>query len=361
MRFGDANPPRDLILVDRAKQALAEASNIDEIKEVIDRAEAIRLYFRKAADGLDAQNQAAEIKIRAERRAGELLREIDRERRGGDRRSKSRGGALKLADLGINKNQSSRWQQIAAIDEPTFEQHIAKTKNNGRELTSAATLKLARQLASQAPVTPSDEPNDSCNVVTDLSLLIGQELFQAIYADPPWPYDNQGTRAATNNHYSTMTLQDIAQLPVTELLAENAHLHLWTTNGFLPQAFELITAWGFRYKSCLVWVKPQMGIGNYWRVSHEFLLLGVKGNLPFRDHSKKSWHSSPRLEHSKKPEVFRHLIQQVSPGPYLELFARTTSPGWHVWGNQIKQQCNSLSTARPPGLLGQDKQTPHPS
>ena len=94
--------PRDIILVDRAKQALAEASNLDDIREVIDQAEALRLYFRKATDGLEIQNRAAEIKLRADRRAGELLQEIDRAHRGGNRRSKSRAGTLKLADLGIN-------------------------------------------------------------------------------------------------------------------------------------------------------------------------------------------------------------------------------------------------------------------
>lgn len=329
--------PRDLILVDRAKQALAEATSIDEIKEVIDKAEALRLYFRKATEGLEIQNRAAEIKLRAERRAGELLQEIQRERRGGDRRSKSHGGTLKLSDLGINKNQSSRWQQIAGIAEDAFEEHITTCTGSGRELTSSAALKLARQLSAQATVKqPSSNGKSTRHAIDSLDELVGVKSFQCIYADPPWPYDNQGTRAATDNHYATMTLESIAHLPVNRLVAKNAHLHLWTTNAFLPAAFSLISDWGFTYKSCLLWVKPKIGLGNYWRVSHEFLLLGVRGSLGFSNRSQRSWVEADRLAHSQKPEVFRELIEQVSPGPYLELFGRKTVPGWTVWGNQVR-------------------------
>ena len=90
--------------------------------------------------------------------------------------------------------------------------------------------------------------------------------FSTIYADPPWKYDNQGTRAATDNHYPTLTVEQIAAEPVAELAADNCHLHLWTTNGFLPAAFYVIEAWGFEYKSMFVWVKPTLGIGNYYRL-----------------------------------------------------------------------------------------------
>ena len=99
-------------------------------------------------------------------------------------------------------------------------------------------------------------------------------------------------------------------------------------------------AWGFRYKSCLVWVKPQLGMGNYWRVSHEYLLLGVRGNLPFRDRTCPSWLLARRTVHSRKPFAFRRLIERVSPGPYLELYGREEQPdsGWTVYGNQVERR-----------------------
>ena len=101
----------------------------------------------------------------------------------------------------------------------------------------------------------------------------------------------------------------------------------------LPE--DLFERWGFEYKGILVWVKPGFGIGNYWRVAHEFLLLGVRGSAPFLDHRQLSWVISGRGEHSEKPEITRKLIELVSPGPYLELFGRKEVPGWMVLGDQI--------------------------
>ncbi len=164
--------------------------------------------------------------------------------------------------------------------------------------------------------------------------------FSTVYADPPWAYDNEASRAAAVNHYPTMALKEICTEPVRELVAENAHLHLWTTNGFLNDAFRVIDAWGFQFKSCLVWVKDEIGMGNYWRVSHEFLLLGVRGSLTFRDRSLPSWIRAPRTVHSRKPGIVRNLIERVSPGPFLELYGREELPesAWTVYGNQVERR-----------------------
>lgn len=172
------------------------------------------------------------------------------------------------------------------------------------------------------------------NIVSDLESLVGQK-FGCIYADPPWRYGNQSTRAATDDHYPTMSVEEICALPIADIAADQSHLHLWTTNGFLFDAIRVLEAWGFEYKSCFVWVKPQMGIGNYWRVAHEFLLLGVRGGITFRDHGQRSWLESPRGKHSAKPDKIGSLIEKVSPSPYLELFGRSERTGWTVFGNQI--------------------------
>lgn len=178
------------------------------------------------------------------------------------------------------------------------------------------------------------------SIITDLNDLVAQKLkFSTVYADPPWPYSNTAARGAAENHYRTLTLDAICNEPVEQLVADKAHLHLWTTNGFLREAFVVIRAWGFQYKSCLVWVKPQLGMGNYWCVSHEFLLLGVRGGLPFRDRTCRSWLSARRTTHSRKPFAVRALVERVSPGPYLELYGREYHPdsGWTVCGNQIER------------------------
>jgi N6-adenosine-specific RNA methylase IME4 len=162
--------------------------------------------------------------------------------------------------------------------------------------------------------------------------------FGTIYADPPWRYGNQATRASTDNHYETMSVEEIAELPVAELADEKCHLWLWTTNAFLFECPKLFDAWGFEFKSSYVWVKSQMGIGNYLRNAHEFLLLAVKGGLTGAARDVRSWGEFPRGSHSAKPERVRsHVIERVSPGPRLELFGRAKIDGWTVWGNQIRK------------------------
>ncbi len=178
-------------------------------------------------------------------------------------------------------------------------------------------------------------------IVDDLSRLATEGFrFQTVLADPPWRYANTASRAAAENHYPTMTIEAICAEPVSQLVAENSHLHLWTTNAFLESAFRVMRSWGFEYKSCLVWAKPTIGLGNYWRVSHEFLMFGTRGQLKFGRNDVPSWHVASRTKHSRKPFLFRDLIEQVSPGPYLELYGREEQPntGWTVYGNQVERR-----------------------
>jgi N6-adenosine-specific RNA methylase IME4 len=177
---------------------------------------------------------------------------------------------------------------------------------------------------------------DTPLVVDNLQALLDAGLrFGTVYADPPWRYDNRASRGAAEDHYATLSLDEIAALPVRQLAARQAHLHLWTTNAFLFEARQVMAAWGFRYRSCLVWCKPQLGMGNYWRLSHEFLLLGVRGDLPFRRRGRKSWVVARREAHSSKPDVFRRLVARVSPAARIELFGRKRVPGWTVFGDAV--------------------------
>lgn len=191
--------------------------------------------------------------------------------------------------------------------------------------------------------TTTEEPSSSTpgQTVSSLQTLVDEgRKFPTVYADPPWPYTNEASRAAAINHYPVMGLDQIRSEPVSKLAADDAHLHLWTTNAFLREAFEVIEAWGFTFKSCLVWVKNELGMGNYWRVSHEFLLLGVRGSLTFRDRTLPSWLLAERTSHSHKPARIRILIERVSIGPFLELYGREELPNsnWTVYGNQIEKR-----------------------
>lgn len=208
---------------------------------------------------------------------------------------------------------------------------------------------MPRTFRPSAPFGVRDAKHSDCHsvcrggrvspVVDDLAVLIASgQRFATIYADPPWSYGNKASRGAADNHYATMSLGEIGALPIGEVAAPDAHLHLWATNAFLREAIEVMEAWGFAFKSCFVWVKPQLGMGNYWRVSHEFLLFGLRGKLTFNDRSVRSWIEFPRTVHSRKPAVIRTLVEQVSPGPYLELFGRDrlATRDWTVFGDQLR-------------------------
>jgi len=181
------------------------------------------------------------------------------------------------------------------------------------------------------------------------NIELPEGVYSTVVIDPPWQYDNRGTRGAANDHYPTMTLGELAALEVPA--ADEAHLYLWTTNAFLRDAFDLVDKWGFDYKATLVWVKakgsqdpeetgrPVMGMGNYFRISHELVLFGVRGNLKTRRRDALSWFQAPRGRHSAKPDAFYSLVETCSPGPYLDMFNRDRGkmfrrPGWAGWGNE---------------------------
>jgi hypothetical protein len=137
--------PRELQVLHRISRTLAKTRDLKEVKSIRDKAEAVRHYARSAALGLEIQNQAAEVKLRAERRGGQLLASIIT--RGGDRKSNARAESLKLADLGIEHNQSARWQREAAVPEEVFEEYVASAKKSGKDLTTQGLLRLERTLA----------------------------------------------------------------------------------------------------------------------------------------------------------------------------------------------------------------------
>jgi N6-adenosine-specific RNA methylase IME4 len=174
-------------------------------------------------------------------------------------------------------------------------------------------------------------------LVADLQAFIAAgHRVGTVYADPPWLYDNQATRSATHHQYPGMALDELCELPVSKLVKTDAHLHLWTTNGFLAEGLQLIAAWGFEFKSSFVWIKPTKGIGNYWRNAHELLLTAVRGDATrFDDHDLISWIQCKRGKHSAKPEQVRCFIERASPGPWLEMFARISDPRWLSWGHGI--------------------------
>jgi len=160
--------------------------------------------------------------------------------------------------------------------------------------------------------------------------------YKTIVVDPPWEINQRGNYGAVH-HYDLMTLDRIKAMPVADLCEENAHVWLWVTNSTLKAGFEVLEAWGFTHRSVFTWLKPRMGLGVYLRNTTEHVLLGTRGKAPVLFKSQPNWGFYPRQDHSHKPEEFHKIVERVSPGPYLELFARRrpNQPKWDVWGNQI--------------------------
>ena len=163
--------------------------------------------------------------------------------------------------------------------------------------------------------------------------------FATVVADPPWRYTDQSPRVRPG--YELMSTDAIAGLPVELITAPRAFCWLWTTNAFLPDGLRVLDAWGFAYRTNVVWEKisasggVRIGVGHYVRNAHELILVGTRGGLCVRPGDRfPSVVRAPRGAHSEKPEVFQDLIETASPGPRLELFARRQRPGWRCWGDQ---------------------------
>jgi N6-adenosine-specific RNA methylase IME4 len=182
----------------------------------------------------------------------------------------------------------------------------------------------------------------------DLLTLVAGRTFATVLADPPWRFQNKTGKVAPEHcrltRYSTMDLAAIKELPVRQVAAETAHLYLWVPNALLPEGLQVMEAWGFKYKSNLIWHKVRKdggsdgrGVGFYFRNVTEVVLFGVRGKnartlAPGR--RQVNLLATRKREHSRKPDEQYRIIESCSPGPYLELFARGTRPAWLAFGDE---------------------------
>lgn len=186
--------------------------------------------------------------------------------------------------------------------------------------------------------------------VADLRSYLRGMRFGTILADPPWRFQNRTGKMAPEHRrlarYGTMSLDEICQLPVQEFVEEPAHLYLWVPNALLPDGLQVMKAWGFEYKSNIIWHKVRKdggsdgrGVGFYFRNVTEILLFGVRGTgarTLSRGRTQVNLLASRKREHSRKPDEVYGLIEDCSWGPYLELFARGGRENWTTWGNQAE-------------------------
>jgi N6-adenosine-specific RNA methylase IME4 len=232
-----------------------------------------------------------------------------------------------LPPRGKTSELAAGWAGVGARtlqDAATVKQHdpqLFEQVKQGRLGAADAARRVRRALRDQALPAPAPLP---------------QGPFELIYADPPWQLGGADSDRAPENHYPTMPLADIEALTVPA--AEDALLFLWAVSSLLPQAFAVMQAWGFDYRTSLVWVKDKIGLGSWVRHRHELLLVGRRGSFPAPDPADRpdSVIEAARGRHSQKPACVYELLERMYPrASKLELFARTSRPGWSAWGNQL--------------------------
>lgn len=334
---------KELSLYENARQALSECVRVDEVQDIRSKAQALQAYAKQAKDR-DLIAKATEIRLRAERRSGELLRSMAA---AGERAKVGRpkdnsppevtiSGEAEdpktLEDLGITKNQSSAWQALADMPPNQFEKRIEESVKhvlNSVEMTPTEKAHIKKEKRAERE-----------RELADKLRSLPEEKFGVIYADPPWrfePYSREsGMDRAADNHYPTNETEKIATLPVKTIAADDCVLFLWSTVPMLVDALLVMEDWGFSYRSHVVWEKDRLGTGYWFRNMHEILLVGTRGSIPAPAPGEQ-WHSvikSAVGEHSEKPEVFAELIEHYYPNlPKIELYRRgEPRTDWKGWG-----------------------------
>lgn len=316
--------------------ALQAAKATDEVLCMRDKAEAMRAYAHQAKNK-ELEIDAAEIRLRAERRLGELISEQKRTV-GLNPGTRTSGGGVgaggsmmappaipTLSDVGIDKKLSSRARKLAAIPEPEFEGMLGDWREKVAQEGERVTTRLLNA--------GEKHQRDAANVTEPAS---GE--YTLVYADPPWEYGfaQSKSREIENNYLSATTDQICAHAPYT---SENCVLLLWATAPKLPDALRVLSAWGFEYKTHAVWDKQKIGMGYWFRGQHELLLVGTKGNVspPAPESRVSSLFTEARRAHSEKPDCVYQWIESAFPAhSKLEMYARIVRPGWNVWGNEVE-------------------------
>lgn len=242
-----------------------------------------------------------------------------------------------IKETGFTQKQVERFQTMAEYPE-IVEKAKAEARENDDIVSRSLVLNMVKeQKRAEKEAAREEQRQENAEKIEELATpLEAQGLFQTIVIDPPWDWGDEGDvnqfgRAKPDYH--TMPIEEIEKLPLNKISDENCHLYLWVTNRSLPKAFRLIEAWGFRYITCLTWVKPSIGMGNYFRGSTEQVLFAVKGSQPLKRKDVGTHFEAQRGKgHSAKPDEFYDLVESCSYAPYIDIFGRKERDGWSVWG-----------------------------
>ena len=327
---------------DLAKFALVGREKLVAVRAEIRAIEKVGLAQEVRAQKLREAQEISEAVLDAEVRIGQLMARVPTMQGKRTDKEPMDSGVQKskqqiIEDAGFTVKQAQRFETLAAHPE-IVEQAKAEARENDDIVSRSLVLNMVKDKnRAEREAKREDERQENAEKIEALSTpLEAQGLFQTIVIDPPWDWGDEGDvnqfgRAKPDYH--TMPIEEIERLPVGEIADENCHLYLWVTNRSLPKAFRLIDAWGFRYITCLTWVKPSIGMGNYFRGSTEQVLFCVKGSQPLKRHDAGTHFEAPRGDkHSAKPDEFYSLVESCSYAPYIDIFGRANRAGWSVWG-----------------------------
>jgi N6-adenosine-specific RNA methylase IME4 len=254
---------------------------------------------------------------------------------------------LSLEKQGVDKHLAQRARKAANMTAPERERYVVKIKRLAVAAAEGDTAVIEEARAERYErfmkkrqarldeIAAKGNPNPE--------LALGRR-FPIIYGDPPWRYENPpmgDSGRSIENHFPTMTLDEICALPVADLATDDAILYMWATAPKLAECMEVIKAWGFVYRTCAVWDKEIIGPGYYFRNQHELLLVSTRGKFPkpLPGTQPSSVYRERRGAHSAKPDFFRKMIETLYPDiPKIELFAREAHGGWAAWGNEVPEQ-----------------------
>ena len=342
-----------LIRYDAACRAIAEAKAVDEVKDIRDKADALRLYWRQARNR-EAEIAMAEIRFRAERRIGEIkkdLRAAGELHEGGRPPKTSAPGAavskIKLSDLEIDEHASRRCEQLADIEPNSFDRLVARWREFQEKSAKQVSVNLLKEHQDAKRRADHQALTVTGGTVRNLYKLIADGYkASTILADPPWLFKTRsaaGEGRSANLHYKTEGLEEIMALPVAELAAPDSMLLMWMVDWCPQDALDLIEAWGFEHKTtAFTWAKENrsgagwfMGQGYWTRANPEDCWLATRGHPKRLNADVRQLITAPVAEHSRKPDEIYERIERLVAGPYLELYARRERRGWMTWGNEL--------------------------
>ena len=325
----------ELVRYEAACRAVAEATSIDEVKDIRDKAVALKAYARQSQN-FELELQAVELRQRATRRLGEFIDEqkktVGLATGGGGKHGRKRvKDKPTLQDAGIDKNLANEARQLAALPVAKFEALVVDTRK--------AVRKAPKYAARQATKKQRRDTR-----VSALAKDLPKGKFVVFVADCPWrteTWSEKGKDRSADNHYPTMTLDELVSLDVAAIGAKNRVLFMWATGPHLRQAFTVLEAWGFEYKTILTWDKVVAGTGKWLLNQTEHLLICTKGDVPAPGSELiiSSLYRAKKGKHSAKPERILDWIDLLYPNvPKIELFRRGPArEGWSAWGNETKE------------------------